>query len=107
MIIALLASGSFVLAIAILVVILLKKQPARRKKEDKADRIMEEIKNSMKIFEYPKVEEPEYKELKFNKDDVIDKTVDIFDGAVKKDAKQSSKNKAKKTPAKKTKKRSK
>jgi hypothetical protein len=89
--------GSLVLALVILGVMLMRKAPMKKKgSKDKADKIMEEIKNSMKIFEYPKIEEPEYKELKSNDKDVIDRTVDIFGDVIKKTDKKESPKKEEK-----------
>jgi len=96
--------GILILSLAILYTLFLRKpiMSKRTKNDVKADRIIKEIKDSMKVFEFPKTEEPEYVELKAKDNDIIDKTVDIFEGTAKK---ENSKKRVKKTSSKKIKKK--
>jgi len=86
--IIILTIGSLVLAIAILVLMLLNKKTTPKRDKD-AERVLKELKNSMRIFEFPK-------ENATSKEDVIDSTVDIFGETTKKSDKKESKEKEEK-----------
>lgn len=93
--------GSLVLALTILIIMILRKNSTPKGDVD-AKRVLNELKNSMKVFEFPKENAHE--------EDIIDSTVDIFDNKpeVKEEFKEKkTKNanyKKKKTSSKKTKK---